>query len=96
MTMQAELGELKAEKERLLHVVTQYGRMLGDLEKRMELLSTHATVKDRMLVYMAKGMQYTPQSLSTYLGVPLNTIHVTLKRHRKLFRRVERGLYVKA
>lgn len=98
LTLQADVRGLKAEKEKLQIMVNQYARQLIDLEERVLLLQStpsRATVSDRILAYMQKGKHYKPSALSEALHIPLNTVHVTLKRHPKLFQRVERGLYAR-
>lgn len=97
--MTATIDELKVEKDNLQLMVNQYARRVLELERSLLLLQQAprrpATVVSRLLVFMVEGCKYKPRELSQILGIPLNTVHVTIRRHPQYFQRVSHGVYTK-
>jgi DNA-directed RNA polymerase specialized sigma24 family protein len=93
MTLEAELDKLKDSQRDLLKRVVRYGEELLSLEKRLLTEPDDGSVKDRMIQVMADGNAYSVRTVASALGVPSNTVQVTLRRFPKTFQRVGWGLY---
>lgn len=97
LTLQDEVAAMKQEQDKLLMLLNQYGQQLLDLEHRVLLVQQAPagtpTVCARLRSFMLPGSHYGVGQLAHELAIPYNTVHVTLRRNPRLFRRSGWGQY---